>query len=83
MLVFDGEYLVKLHFEVSEEEALDNGGIDLEGVKAQIKEMPSWLLEGITSVIDLRDNDTVTVFPCEGKLMRDDEILEESYDVSE
>lgn len=81
MLTFDGEYVVRVHFEITDEQALENGGIDMDTVKNGIKDLPDWILLGVTDNIDLRDNDTVLVLPSEGKLMKDGEVLEEAYGV--
>ena len=71
MLTFDGEYSVMVHFELTEEQALDAGGVDWSRAKNSIKELPDWLLQGITDIIDLRNNDTVTVIPVEGVVKQD------------
>ena len=75
MITFDGEYTVMVHFELTEEDALESGGVNLFQVKSSIKEIPDWILDGVTDVIDLRDNDTITVLPVEGIVKKDDKVV--------
>lgn len=83
MLTYDADLSVNLHFEISEEEAVANGGISLSDVKKQIQDLPDWIMSAIMEYVEFKDNDSVTVIPysnelrMNGKIIRLDEIKED------
>lgn len=83
MLTYDADLSVNLHFEISEEEAVTNGGISLSDVKKQIQDLPDWIMSAIMEYVEFKDNDSITVIPysnelrMDGRIIRLDEIKEE------
>lgn len=83
MLTYDADLSVNLHFEISEEEAVANGGISLSDVKKQIQDLPDWIMSAIMEYVEFKDNDSITVIPysnelrMDGRIIRLDEIKEE------
>lgn len=75
MLTYDADLSVNLHFEISEEEAVANGGISLSDVKKQIKVLPEWIMNAIVEYVDFRDNDTITVIPYENEVRLDGKVI--------
>ena len=69
MIVYDGEYSVFIHMEMTEDEALEKGGINLEEVKDNAVSLTDWILDCIAENIEFNDRDTLVVLPCKQSLM--------------
>ena len=72
MITFDGDYNLILHFEKTEDQALESGGVNLDEVKKNIAMLIDWLLESISENIEFNDSDFVTIIPNEQKLIVND-----------
>lgn len=76
MITFDGEYSVICHFEMTEEEAEERGGVDFDSLKKSINELTDYILIGVYDKIELGEKDFIAVNPIEKTLMADGKEIE-------
>lgn len=76
MITFDGEYSVIAHFEITEDEALEHGGLTVGSLKHSVNKLTDYMLAGIFDRIALGDNDFIAINPVERELIMGDEEIE-------
>lgn len=76
MIAYDVEYSLLAHFEMTEEEATEHGGVNFDTLKNSINKLTDYILAGIYDQIALGENDFIALNPIERTLMVDDEEID-------
>ncbi len=87
MITFDAEYSVITHFELDPDQALEQGGTNIDNLKRNCTQLSDWILQAVSEFVELGENDSTAVIPVtldlriDGKKVKLDKIPED-YDVT-